>query len=123
MSTEKGPERQIPVKLSEAQRKTLAELLPALAERLKLDEPGQRSVSFTPTQLNAVVAKATTGIPEADSGVKRNSLRHVLASAEQAASRFEQAASVYRLKLTLLDARPPVWRQVRVHDCTLDELH
>ncbi|HEY1380201.1 MAG TPA: plasmid pRiA4b ORF-3 family protein [Gemmataceae bacterium] len=29
----------------------------------------------------------------------------------------------YQLKVTLADIRPPVWRRIRVPDCTLDELH
>jgi Plasmid pRiA4b ORF-3-like protein/Domain of unknown function (DUF6398) len=29
----------------------------------------------------------------------------------------------YKLKVTLKDIRPPVWRRIRVPDCTLDELH
>jgi hypothetical protein len=30
---------------------------------------------------------------------------------------------VYRLKITLADTRPPVWRRVEVEDCTLLKLH
>jgi hypothetical protein len=30
---------------------------------------------------------------------------------------------VYPIKITLLDTHPPVWRRIRVKDCTLDELH
>jgi hypothetical protein len=30
---------------------------------------------------------------------------------------------VYQLKVTLKDIHPPVWRRLRVPDCTLDELH
>ena len=30
---------------------------------------------------------------------------------------------VYQLKITLKDIRPPIWRRIRVPDCTLDELH
>jgi hypothetical protein len=29
----------------------------------------------------------------------------------------------YQLKITLKDIQPPVWRRLRVPDCTLDELH
>ena len=29
----------------------------------------------------------------------------------------------YTLKITLKDIRPPIWRRIRVPDCTLDELH
>ncbi len=123
MPAKKEPEPHVPVKLSEAQRKTLAELLPDLAERLKLGEWGQRTVSFTRTELKTVVAKVITGIREAETGVKRNSLRHVLYSAERAVAQAEEVGSVYQLKVTLLDSRPPIWRRILTHDCTLDKLH
>lgn len=32
-------------------------------------------------------------------------------------------ALAYRIKITLAGTRPPVWRQIVVTDCTLDELH
>jgi hypothetical protein len=123
MPAKKQPEPHIPVKLSEAQRKIFAELLPDLAERLKLGEGGQRTVSFTRGDLKTVVARATTGIQTADTGVKRNSLRHVLYSAGKAVAQAEEAGSVYQVKITLFDTRPSVWRRIQVHDCTLDKLH
>jgi hypothetical protein len=30
---------------------------------------------------------------------------------------------VYQFKITLLDTAPPIWRRIRVKDCTLDEMH
>ena len=123
MPAKKQQESPIPLKLSEAQRKTLAELVPDLAERLKLDERGQKTISFTRNELKTVVAKVTTGIRTADTGVKRNSLRHVLSSAEKAVAEAEVVGSVYQLKITLLDSQPPIWRRIVTHDCTLDKLH
>lgn len=35
----------------------------------------------------------------------------------------KSAGLVYRIKVTLKDTRPPVWRRIVVGDCTLDELH
>ena len=37
-----------PVKLTQAQRKVVAEVVPELADRLKLDESPQRTIQFTP---------------------------------------------------------------------------
>jgi Plasmid pRiA4b ORF-3-like protein len=31
--------------------------------------------------------------------------------------------TVYQFKITLKDARPPIWRRIQVKDCTLDKLH
>jgi hypothetical protein len=33
------------------------------------------------------------------------------------------ADTVYQLKITLLGAKPPIWRRIQVKDCTLDKLH
>jgi Plasmid pRiA4b ORF-3-like protein len=30
---------------------------------------------------------------------------------------------IYRLKITLADAKPAIWRRIEVPDCTLGELH
>jgi hypothetical protein len=35
----------------------------------------------------------------------------------------EATGQVYQFKVTLLDARPPIWRRIQVKDCTLDGLH
>lgn len=33
------------------------------------------------------------------------------------------AKTVYQFKITLLGAKPPIWRRIQVEDCTLDKLH
>src|SRR5467141_3765533 len=33
------------------------------------------------------------------------------------------AGAVYQFKITLLGAKPPIWRRIQVQDCTLDRLH
>jgi hypothetical protein len=33
------------------------------------------------------------------------------------------ANRLYQFKITLLEARPPIWRRIQVKDCTLDKLH
>ncbi len=35
----------------------------------------------------------------------------------------KDTGSVYQLKITLRDIKPPVWRRVQVQDCTLSQLH
>jgi hypothetical protein len=34
-----------------------------------------------------------------------------------------KAATLFQLKITLLDIEPPIWRRIQTRDCTLDELH
>ena len=35
----------------------------------------------------------------------------------------EVTGTVYQIKITLLGTQPPVWRRIRVPDCTLGDLH
>ncbi len=34
-----------------------------------------------------------------------------------------KTATLFQLKITLLDIKPPIWRRIQVQDCTLDKLH
>jgi pRiA4b ORF-3-like protein len=54
-------------KLSEAQRKIMAELCPDLSPQLKLDEPNQRSVELTRQELDRVLEPARAALSEAKS--------------------------------------------------------
>ncbi len=119
----------VPVRLTPAQRKVVAEVAPELADRLKLDERNQRTIPFTPAELKAIKVRAGKAMPQAGTGMVRNSLRHVTDLAAQALDRsgglgaIPAAKRVYQFKLTLLDTRPPIWRRIQVKDCTLDRLH
>jgi hypothetical protein len=107
----------------------VAEVAPELADRLMLDERNQQTIPFTPADLKAIKEKAGKAMPQASTGLVRNSLRHVTDLAAQALDRsgglgaIPAAQRVYQFKLTLLDTRPPVWRRIQVKDCTLDRLH
>src|SRR3954467_9714200 len=120
-----SPQR-YPVKLSQAQRKVVAEVASEFVERLKLDEKPQRTIAFTPAELKAIRKKAAAGISQATSGMKRNSLRHVVDLTEQALDRSQGIGSIpvserlYQFKITLQKSRPPIWRRIQIKDCTLD---
>src|SRR4051794_21805070 len=73
----KQPVQRFPIRLTQAQRKVVAEIVPALAERLKLDERNQRTIQFSVAELKAIKEKAGKAIRHADTGMVRNSLRHV----------------------------------------------
>jgi hypothetical protein len=119
----------ISVKLTQAQRKVVAEIAPELADRLKLDERNQRTIQFTLAELKAIQEKAGAAVPHANTGMVRNSLRHVIDLTAQALDRsrglgaIPAAERVYQFRITLLDTRPPIWRRIQVKDCTLDKLH
>lgn len=39
------------------------------------------------------------------------------------ARKQKPTATVFQFKITLLDAKPPIWRRIQVQDCTLDKFH
>jgi hypothetical protein len=71
--------QQFPVRLTQAQRKVVAEIAPELADRLKLDQRNQRTIPFTLAELKAIKEKAGKALRHANTGMVRNSLRHVTA--------------------------------------------
>src|SRR5262249_30538526 len=123
------PQQHFPVRLTQAQRKVVAEIAPELADRLKLDERNQRTIPFTLAELRAINAKAGGAVRKATTGTVRNSLRHVTDLTAQALDRsrgvgaIPAAERLYQFRITLLDTRPPIWRRIQVKDCTLDRLH
>ncbi len=129
MTHSQPSEQRLPVRLTQAQRKALAEIAPVFAERLKLLERNQRTIPFTRGELKAIQAKARTAARQAGTGMKRNSLRHVSDSAAQALDRsrgigaIPASKRVYQFKITLQDSHPPIWRRIQVKDGTLDKLH
>ena len=43
--------------------------------------------------------------------------------AKSKAKKSKPTNSIYQFKITLLEAKPPIWRRIQVQDCTLDKLH
>ncbi len=129
MFEKKKHEWQFPVSFTHAQRMVVAHLFPELAQRLRLDEANQKTVSLTLHELNLICKEIAPAIRLADSGMKRNSLRHVLDIAERALENFQGIGvipvkeRIYQLKITLRDITPAIWRRIQVRDCTLDKLH
>jgi hypothetical protein len=118
-----------PVRLTQAQRKVVAEIAPELANRLKLDEQNQRNILFTLDEMKGIKEKVDRAVGHADTGMARNSLRHVSDITGQALDRsrgfgaIPAAERVFQFKITLLDIQPAIWRRIQVKDCTLDKLH
>jgi hypothetical protein len=117
------------IHLTEAQRRAVAELLPDLADRLKLDEKNSRTISFTPKDLERIREMAEAARPLVQNGMKRNSLRHVVDAVTQAVENSEGIGAIpaskrlYQFKITLLESQPHIWRRIQVKNGTLDKLH
>ena len=122
-------EPKINVLLTQAQRKVVSDLLPELAARLILDEKNSRTIPFTVKKLEAIRDKAEVARPNAENGMKRNSLRHVVDVVSKAIKAGKGIGSIpvterlYQFKITLLKSWPPIWRRIQVKQCTLDKLH
>ena len=71
MPRSRQPEGHFPVKLTQAQRKAVAEIAPELTDRLKLDERNQRTIPFTLPELKAIHWLANNEAPHAEMGRKR----------------------------------------------------
>jgi hypothetical protein len=118
-----------PVRLTQAQRRVIAEVLPVLADRLKLDERHLRTIPLTLAELQAIQEKVGAAVRDAVTGTKENSLRHVLDATTYVIEHHRGSGSnpspqrLYQFKITLLDTLPPIWRRIQVKNCTLDKLH
>jgi hypothetical protein len=119
----------IRLSLTQAQRQLVAELLPDLGDRLKLDEKGTRSIPLSTKELEAVRKLAVATRPRRKLGRTHNSLRYVIDSVTKSTELTRDIRSIpnsdrlYQFKITLLDSQPPIWRRIQVKDCTLDEFH
>jgi hypothetical protein len=126
MPRSKKHERRFPIKLTPGQRKLVAAVVPAFADRLKLDEANQRIIEFTEAELKKLKKTAETAFQKASTGYDRRPLRLVLKATDRAMSQSHKlppAATLYQFKITLLESHPPIWRRIQVQDCTLDKLH
>jgi hypothetical protein len=117
--------------LTHAQRKVLAEVLPNLAGRLKLDEAASRMTSFTRKELQDVAAKCKATMSKAANGTVRNSLRRIMGRAYEALEKHKESSigqipaseGLCQFKISLAYIAPPIWRRIQTKDCTLDQLH
>ncbi|MGL4462620.1 MAG: plasmid pRiA4b ORF-3 family protein [Planctomycetia bacterium] len=136
MPRDKGSATEISVKLTPAQRRALAELLPKRAGDLELDGTTAKAFLFKRKEADAVLAKAAKDGP-GNPTARRNlaaAFQKVIDEAGPEAAGAEASADgadgggsregmVYRLKITLMDSHPTIWRRIVVEDGNLDELH
>ena len=115
--------------LSQPQRIATAEVLPELADRLKLNEKNPRKIPFTVDELKSIQKSTQTARSHAENGMNRTSLRHVVDAITKALEVASGIGSIpatdrlYQFKITLLRTDPPIWRRIQTRNCTLDKLH
>jgi hypothetical protein len=119
----------VPLRITEAQRKVVAELLPAVTGRLRLDEPNVRVVSLDPDEVREIGSAAARALRSARGGFTRNSLRHLVEATRRALAASEGLGAIaarerlYQFRISLREIEPSIWRRIQVRDCTLDRLH
>ena len=122
-------QRTCKARFTHAQRKVIADLVPTLADKLLLDASNQRTLAFTEDELKTIQQKARSAIHHAETGMKRNSWRHIVEittnsiKQSQGIGAIPASERLYQFKITLLGIKPPIWRRIKVKDCTLDKLH
>jgi hypothetical protein len=120
-----------PLRMTQAQRHCVAELLARLEPKLLLGCNNQRTLQFTLEEIKEIAGACQAALPEAPNGMIRNSLYHVVDASERAIEAFGEGKihripagqRLYQFKITLMDIEPPIWRRIRVKDCSLDRLH
>ena len=84
MPRRRQTEPAFPVKLTQAQRKAVAEIAPEFAKRLKRNDGGQRTIPFTLTELQTIKEKARSALRQVGTGSSRIPLRYVFQACGQA---------------------------------------
>ena len=117
------------VRLSLAQRRAILDIFPQMADRLQPDTNGQRAITFSIPELQAILWCVGEEIPIAASGSLRNSLRRIVTIFQQAIrdahgiGAIPTSQRLYQFRITLEEIAPAIWRRIQVKDCTLDQLH
>jgi len=109
------------VKLTEAQRKVIADICPGLSTRMRLSEKHQRVIEFRQSELTYVVSEARKALADTK-GSRRVALKKIIANAEPTQA-LATAATIYQFKITLAGSKPPIWRRIQTEDCSLADFH
>ncbi len=123
-----GP-RPIKIQFSEAQRKAIAQWIPELADRMKLDQKHGRNISFASAELEKIRAQILGIMSDAETPMIRDSMKHIVDTVTKAIEKSKglhaipSSARLYQFKITLIDSNPPIWRRIQVKNCTLDKFH
>ena len=140
MSGKHAPSAQrIPLRLTEPDRKSIlkfARLKRPLKQRIEQSADGTQILRFSMKEVEALHEEIVVGALYAvDPHRKRlAAVQEILAeildpdgpsvgTAARRRSRSKPSGLIYRFTITLLNASPPIWRQILVKDGTLEDLH
>jgi len=119
----------ISLRLTQAQRKVVANLLTDLADRLLLGTKNQRTIQFDRQEIEAIQQSAKAAISSATNGMVRNSLRHVFDATKTAIKSrsgigaISKSERLYQFRISIKEIKPEIWRRIQVREGTLDRLH
>ena len=126
------------VKLTEKQRESLldcTELSEELRSKIQQAGAGTQTLGFTRDELDELASEVDLAVFESRTPHKQrlaavyDKLENLLDALEldeedeQDRHLPERTGMIYRLKITLADSEPAIWRRIEVPDCTLGELH
>ncbi len=77
-----------PLRLTQAQRRDVAGLLPHFEPRLLLETSNQRTLQFSLDEMKEIAQACRVAVSKAPTGMQRNSLRHVVDTAERGVEKF-----------------------------------
>ncbi len=114
-------ETTLPVTLTLAQRRVVAELLPEIASAIDLRSKRRLPVDMTHSELAQAADVARERLATLK-GAKRKPYQQLIDLRQQDQLQSSGDA-IYRLLIVLCDVTPEIWRRIEVPDMTLDELH
>jgi len=121
----------VEVALTDAQRQAATELMPHLSSVFKPATKGKKRILLPETDWETLSDLAATQLTR-EVGRGRTRLRNLRAEVDSALNGADvakrqqketQSETIYRMRIDLRGAKPPIWRRIEVPDCTLAELH
>jgi hypothetical protein len=128
MNEEQREEQSYSVRLSSAQRRGMAKIMPDLNDRLKSEDAGGRLIVLTRSEVRQAIDRAKSAL-RSQTTTERYALRmlvEVLSDALEAGrgiGAIPPKSRVYQFRIALRHIRPTIWRRVQTRNCTLDRLH